>query len=194
MLRFAFATWSAKNCSNILVMQPVELQQYNATVFSKIFDKSYFMSCFLSQCSKHRCLLFLIKQFSLICPKTRRHINNLQQARKILISILTQCKAIQEQLTCSRELTFLPVTCVVRNISDCVYRLLRYLFPWQQVAAKKGWTSSRSNIYCEKAALSNWFKKIIKRMCLKSDAVVERRCDMGLKVATVLRMGWMFVL
>jgi len=28
-------------------------------------------------------------------------------------------------------------------------------------------------------------------MRLKSDAVVEHRGDMGLKVATVLRMGWM---
>jgi len=28
-------------------MQPVELQQYNATVYSKIFDKSYFMSWFI---------------------------------------------------------------------------------------------------------------------------------------------------
>jgi len=57
MLRFAFATWSAKNCSNMLVMQPVELQQYNATISSKIFDKIYFMSWFLSQCLEH-CYLF----------------------------------------------------------------------------------------------------------------------------------------
>ena len=57
MLRFAFATWSAKNCSNILVIQPVELKQYNAIVSSRISDKSYFMSCFLSQCLKHCYLL-----------------------------------------------------------------------------------------------------------------------------------------
>ena len=138
MLRFAFATWSAENCSNILVMKLVELQQYGANVFSKIFDKSYFMSWFLSQCLKHCYLFFLIKQFSLIYPKPRWHINNFQQARKILISILTQCKAIHEQLTCNRDQTFFPVTCVVRNISDCVHRLLRYLFPWQQFVAKKG--------------------------------------------------------
>jgi len=141
-----------------------------------------------------RTLLFIwIKQFSLIYPKTRRHLNNFQQARKILISILTQCKAIQEQLTCNRDQTLLPVTCIVRNISDCVHRLLRYLFLWQQFAAKKAWTSFKGNIYCEKAVLSNPFRKIIKRMRLKNDAVVECRGDMGLKVATVLRMNWMFV-
>jgi len=154
MLRFVFAAWSAKNCSNILVMQPVELQQYNATVFWKIFHKSYFMSWFLSQCLKHCYLLFLIKQFSLIYPKTRRHINNFQQARKILISILTQCKAIQEQLTCNRDQTFLPVTCVVRNISDCVQRLLRYLFLWQQCAAKKRAEQARVVTFTVKQQLS----------------------------------------
>ena len=59
---------------------------------------------------------------------------------------------------------------------------------------KKGWTgSSRSNTYCEKTALSNSFKKTIKRIRLKSDAVVERRGDVDLKEATVFRMGWMFV-
>jgi len=118
-------------------MQPVELQQYNATISSKIFDKSYFMSWFLSQCSKQRYLLFLIKRFSLIYQKNRRLINNFQQARKILISILTQCKPIHEQLTCNRDQTFLPVTCVVRNTSDCVHRLLRYFFHGNNLLRKK---------------------------------------------------------
>jgi len=51
----------------------------------------------------------------------RRYKKKFQQKRIILISILTQWTAIQEQLTCNREQTFYPVTCVARNTSYCVH-------------------------------------------------------------------------
>jgi len=103
--------------------------------------------------------------------------------------MLTQWQAIQEQSIRNREQTFIPVTCMVRNrLPQIGSSTVKIFVSMTIICCEKSAEQVPGVASLRKSSFSNSFKKSIKRICLESDAVVECRGDVGLKVATVLRM------